>query len=138
MCYSKELIEYWSQHLEAYFFNEEDLVVYQVIEGLESAFLSEVTVLGYLLPRLMMLNADQSDYQSIVVVTSVASSLAMSILIGMNPVQALSDTLTGMSLAMPRDYLDQVVADNQDMINQLTRRLISIRQNNPLILGGDQ
>lgn len=138
MCYSKELIEYWSQHLEAYFFNEEDLVVYQVIEGLESAFLSEVTVLGYLLSRLMMLNADQSDYQSIVVVTSVASSLAMSILIGMNPVQALSDTLTGMSLAMPRDYLDQVVADNQDMINQLTRRLISIRQNNPLILGGDQ
>lgn len=138
MCYSKELTDYWSRHLEAYFFNEEDLVVYQVIEGLESAFLSEVTVLGYLLPRLMMLNADQSDYQSIVVVTSVASSLAMSILIGMNPVQALSDTLTRMSLAMPRDYLDQVVADNQDMINQLTRRLISIRQNNPLILGGDQ
>lgn len=138
MCYSKELIEYWSQHLGACFFEEEDLIIYAVAEELESALLSEVVILGYLLPKVIIPTAPESDKDDIIIITSVASNLALMSLRGLNPVTALADTLTGMSVMIPRDQLDRVVSANQHMIGELTALLISIRKNYPLILGGDQ
>lgn len=138
MCYSKELVEYWSQHLGACFFEEGDLIIYAAAEELESALLSEVVILGYLLTKVIIPTAPESDKDDIIIITSVASNLALMSLRGLNPVTALADTLTGMSVMIPRDQLDRVVAANQHMIGELTSLLISIRKNYPLILGGDQ
>lgn len=138
MCYSKELVEYWSQHLGACFFEEGDLIIYAAAEELESALLSEVVILGYLLTKVIIPTVPESDKDDIIIITSVASNLALMSLRGLNPVTALADTLTGMSVMIPRDQLDRVVAANQHMIGELTSLLISIRKNYPLILGGDQ
>lgn len=138
MCYSKELVEYWSQHLGACFFEEGDLIIYAAAEELESALLSEVVILGYLLTKVIIPTAPESDKDDIIIITSVASNLALMSLRGLNPVTALADTLTEMSVMIPRDQLDRVVAANQHMIGELTSLLISIRKNYPLILGGDQ
>lgn len=138
MCYSKELVEYWSQHLGACFFEEGDLIIYAAAEELESTLLSEVVILGYLLTKVIIPTAPESDKDDIIIITSVASNLALMSLRGLNPVTALADTLTGMSVMIPRDQLDRVVAANQHMIGELTSLLISIRKNYSLILGGDQ